>query len=233
MLKRTQKLQYYVGVSILQMGTLLFILIVSGFYQPFYKPPETPATIIRDPVPEDIHIVSGTPQRLRIPSLDMDRDLLDGVYNPSDASWTLSSRGVHYALASAPANDYGGSTFIYGHNNRHVFGPLTKLSDGDVAEIVTTNDLIFSYRFTKRDTVKPEDTSILTYQDSPRLTLQTCSGNWHQNRELYYFELVSINSVYEKHSEITLRPLAEEIEGIRNREPNSILEIVNRQSRES
>lgn len=177
------------------MGTLLFILIISGFYKPFYQPPAVQAAVISEQIPEGTRITFGNPTRLRIPTLGMDRDLLTGEYNPDDQSWTLSPRGVHFATASAPANDYGGSTFIYGHNNTHVFGPLSGLRSGDIAEILTDNNLIFTYTFTQRDTLKPENTSPLTYQGDPRLTLQTCSGNWHQNRELFYFELTHVEYI--------------------------------------
>lgn len=178
------------------MGALLFILVVSGLYQPFFKPPQVNAAVIpRKPPTEEVIITSGTPARLRIPAINMDRDLLDGGYSPATNSWTLSSRGVHYATASAPANDYGGSTFIYGHNNKNVFGPLKNVGEGDIAEIVTDNDLVFTYKFHKRDTLQPTDTSPLTYQASPRLTLQTCTGNWNQLREMFYFELVDITDI--------------------------------------
>lgn len=188
-----QRIGYYCSVSALQAGTLLFILIVSGIYRPFYSPPAVIAFSPPVKIPREIPILSGRPIRIRIPSIGLDRPLLDGVYNSEDGSWSLSSTGIHYAVASAPANDYGGSTFIYAHNNKNAFGLLKNVKLGDSAEIYTDNNLVFTYIFAQETTLEPTDTTPLTYQDRPpRLTLQTCTGNWHQLREIHYFDLKSV-----------------------------------------
>lgn len=193
-LKQTiQRIGYYSSVSILQTCALLFIVTVSGVYRPFYQPPAVQEAIVPVKIPKEIVITSGRPVRIRIPAISLDRPLIDGVYNPDDGSWSLTPTGIHYAIASAPANDYGGSTFIYAHNNKNAFGPLNKIQPGDQVEIMTDNQLKFTYKFTQKATLDPSDTSPLTYQDRPpRLTLQTCTGNWHQLREIQYFDLISV-----------------------------------------
>jgi LPXTG-site transpeptidase (sortase) family protein len=191
--------RYYLGVSIIQMGTLLFILIISGIYRPFYSPGVVYVPVINPRPKPDVPIVlSGKPLRLEIPAIILNRELLDGIYTPEDGSWTLTPRGIHYAIGSALANNQSGSTFIYGHNNRHVFGPLPKLNVGEEAIVTTDNNLVFTYRYTARETLKPDNTSPLSYTGSPRLTLQTCSGNWYQNRELFYFELTKVSDLTKK-----------------------------------
>lgn len=188
-----QRFKYYSGVSFLQAGALLLILIVSGLYRPFYKPPAVIPAIIPIKPPQKINIISGRPVRIVIPAINLDRQLVDGVYNSDDGSWTLTPTGIHYAVASAPANDYGGSTFIYAHNNKNAFGPLKTIEMGDIAEIYTDNHLKFTYKYYQESKIDPSDTTPLTYQDSPpRLTLQTCTGNWHELRDMHYFELTSV-----------------------------------------
>lgn len=193
-----QRLGYYSGVSLLQFGALLFMLTVSGIYRPFYQPPEVLPAIIPVKIPKEVTIISGRPVRLVIPSIHLDRQLADGVYNSDDGTWTLSSTGIHYAIASAPANDYGGSTFIYAHSNMSAFGPLKNIAFGDTAELYTDNNLKFTYTFYQESKIDPTDTTPLTYQDRPpRLTLQTCSGNWHELRDMHYFKLTSVEQEQE------------------------------------
>ncbi len=188
------KLGYYFSVSVLQSGVLLFVLIVSGIYEPFYEAPTASAVVVTPrKIPKTTIVQSGRPIRIRIPSISLDRELFDGVYNSDDGSWTLSPTGIHYAIASAPANDYGGSTFIYAHSNKDAFGPLKNMKFGDRAELYTDNGLVFTYRYSLEASIAPSDTTPLTYQESPpRLTLQTCTGNWHQLREMHYFELINV-----------------------------------------
>jgi len=188
-----QRVSYYLGLASLQFGALLFILVVSGIYRPFYTPPAVVEAIAPMKIPKEINVISGRPVRIVIPSIHLDRPLIDGVYNAADGSWSLTPTGIQYAVASAPANDYGGSTFIYAHSNKDAFGPLKNMRFGDIAEIYTDNNLVFTYQFFREASIDPSDTTPLTYQDSPPLlTLQTCSGNWHEFRDMHYFELMDI-----------------------------------------
>lgn len=141
----------------------------------------------------EVKITKGIPIRLVVPNSDIDLEIIDGVYNPDDKSWNVSPRKVHYALESAPANDYGGNTFIYGHNNPKVLGKLSRLKPGDSAQVHTANGLIFTYTLTASKDYLPEDASIFSYQGKPILTLQTCAGVWNELRRIYTFNLESVS----------------------------------------
>lgn len=133
--------------------------------------------------------ISGKPVRLHIPSLAMNLTVADGVYNPKSGSWTLSRDKVHYALPSALANNASGNTLIYGHYRREVFARLHTITAGATAEVDTENGYHFTYTYRSTEAVQPNDTSIFAYTGKPRLTLQTCSGAFMQNRQLFYFDL--------------------------------------------
>lgn len=138
--------------------------------------------------------LSGKPVRLQVPSLGIDLAVADGAYNPSDGSWTLSKDKVHFALPSAPANNQEGNTLIYGHNRKEVFAKLLSIQPGAAAIVTTENGYRFTYIYTQTETVDPTATEIFGYQGAPRLTLQTCTGRWFENRQFFYFSL----SGYEK-----------------------------------
>jgi len=138
--------------------------------------------------------ISGKPVHIQIPKLGIELQILDGVYNQQDNSWTLSDRLPHFALPSVPANNQAGSTLIYGHNNKYVFGSLNKLSVGDIAYVQTDNGHIFSYVYQTVQKVGPTDTSILAYQGPPILTLQTCTGLWNEWRQMFYFKLQTVTT---------------------------------------
>ncbi len=139
--------------------------------------------------------VSGRPVRLAIHSLRIDLPVDRGVHNPADGSWTLSDTRAQFALPSHQANDQRGMTLIYGHNNRNVFAPLYRLREGDRAEVYTHNHQVFHYRYEGYELVTPDSVSIFTYRGKPRLTLQTCSGNWDGLRRLHHFSLLKVEKL--------------------------------------
>lgn len=136
--------------------------------------------------------VTGTPARIVIPSLAIDLAILPGEYDKSTGDWTLSSRNPHYATMTAPANNQAGNTFIYGHNNRHVFSGLWRLQPGALVEVYTDKNDKFVYEYRSTWTVVPEDVSLLSYTGSPILTVQTCSGSWYQHRQLFWFSFKEV-----------------------------------------
>jgi LPXTG-site transpeptidase (sortase) family protein len=142
------------------------------------SPPEKPSTII-----------SGKPSRIQIPSIGVDVAIADGVYYPSSKTWSLSTNKAHYAVITAPSNNVGGNTFIYGHNRRNVFAGLPQIKNGDTVTVTTDNHHRFVYSFRSSYETSPSDTSLLDYRGKPILTLQTCSGLWYQNRQLFTFDL--------------------------------------------
>lgn len=133
--------------------------------------------------------VYGTPNQIIIPSLNINLTVEPGNYEPTTDSWTLSGYNAHYGTMTSPANDTAGNTFIYGHNNPYVFGPLKRIQPGANVEIVAENGNRFFYTYQKSYTVAPNDVSLFKYFGSPILTVQTCTGTWHEKRELYEFKL--------------------------------------------
>lgn len=148
------------------------------------------------PTPEqsvvETAFVGGKPIHLSIASVSYDGEVVDGNYNASDQSWTLSKDKAHFATPSKPANNKAGNTFIYGHNNKYVFAQLSKLKIGDQAIVTTDNGHRFIYEFYSLTVTDPQDTSLFTYSGPPVLTLQTCSGVWYENRSLYTFKLMEV-----------------------------------------
>lgn len=134
-------------------------------------------------------VTKGTPRHIIVPSLGIDTEVADGTYNPKTGDWTITEDAAYFAVASDPANSESGNTFIYGHNSQKIFGKLMNIQENAEVIITTDNGYEFSYIFIRADAVKPTDVHSLLYDGKPRLTLQTCSGFWNQNRQMFYFEL--------------------------------------------
>lgn len=135
--------------------------------------------------------ISGKPNRIVIPSLAIDLDVVDGYYNSGDRSWTLTGDKAQFATITSPANNKEGNTFIYGHNTKKVFAALPGIKPNAEVFVYTDTNHQFTYRFTSSYETSPQDSSLFTYRGAPRLTLQTCTGLWYQNRSLFTFELVA------------------------------------------
>ncbi len=139
-------------------------------------------------------VQSGNPIHIQIPSLNLDLPIAAGTYNQSTKSWTLSKDKAHFATVSSQPNDNYGNTFIYGHNRKSVFSKLSQLQKGALVVISTDNKLQFTYRYSNTEKTSPDDTSVmLAYAKQPTLSLQTCSGTWYQNRQIYRFDFVKVH----------------------------------------
>jgi LPXTG-site transpeptidase (sortase) family protein len=146
-------------------------------------PEQTPATN----KPEKI---AGKPIRLIIPSLKMDLAVIDGFYDKTTGKWTLDRVNTHFATLSKQPNSEAGNTLIYGHAIAPVFERLHNIKPGANVIIFTDNGHRLVYRYQGNETVDPANTSIFDYKGKPRLTLQTCTGFWFENRQFFYFELI-------------------------------------------
>jgi LPXTG-site transpeptidase (sortase) family protein len=138
-------------------------------------------------------VISGKPVRLQIPSLNIDLPIVDGQYNAKRQTWTLSNDKVHYAAMTAPANNAQGNTFLYGHNKKGLFNTLNRIQLNAEAIITTDNDHTFTYTFEGALETVPTDDSLFHYDGKPILTIQTCSGTWYQNRQLFTFDFKEAN----------------------------------------
>ena len=97
-------------------------------------------------------------------------------------------------MFSSLANNAGGDTFIYGHNNDFVFGALRHNTPqpNALALIYTDNGHIFSYSFQSVTSVAPNDVSALDYRGRPIMTIQTCTGSLNEWRTMYKFDFVGV-----------------------------------------
>jgi LPXTG-site transpeptidase (sortase) family protein len=140
-------------------------------------------------------LVTGKPQNLNIPDAGIAIGVLDGVYDIDSKEWTLSADKAHYALVTPLANNQAGNTFIYGHNNKKVFGNLDKVQIGARASVITDTKKEFVYRLRAIKEVEPSDVSLFSYRGSSILTVQTCSGSWYEKRKLFTFDFLYVKDL--------------------------------------
>ena len=175
-------------INAYSVGTIWYL------HSPAMSKTQASAVPIPAPPPLAQTVKQGIPATLKIPALNIDLPVVDGSYNAADASWTLTEDKAHYANLTVPVNDRQGNTMIYGHNNQHVFAALERLQPGMEAEVVTTAGDHFYYTFASTFTIRPNDLTSFNSGGSPRLTLQTCSGAWFENRQMFEFALSRVNA---------------------------------------
>ena len=141
------------------------------------------------PPAKKVKLVAGRPVRIVIADSGIDLPVDEGYYDSATDAWTLSGYHAQFAMLSTLANNLGGDTFIYGHNNNYVFGALRHNTPaaGAPATIYTDNGHIFSYKFDAASSLSPDDTSVLKYNGPPQLTIQTCTGGVNEWRTMYRF----------------------------------------------
>jgi len=189
---RFAKARYHSSVIALQVVALLFGVYA---FRPWLLPTAPPPVVlaVEQPKPPPKRtVVSGVPARIVFPSLELDLPIDEGLYDDTDQTWTLSGLRAQFATISQPANDFTGSTFIYGHNNKHVFGRLSDLKPGDRVRVYTANGQLFTYVYESAHNTKPDDVSALSYQGPPILTVQTCIGSFNEWRRMYRFRFETV-----------------------------------------
>lgn len=196
-LSMIQRVRFYFQVCSLYIITVALTLLILRPAPPLASAQSVlkPRAVSTSPVINHLPpLVSGKPIRIVIPASGIDLPVEEGHYSPVDNSWTLSGLKAHFAAMSSPANNRGGVTFIYGHNNNDVFGALRRVtpSPGAIAQVYTDNGRIFEYAFEMSASVTPTDTSALQYQGPPILTVLTCTGSLSEWRTLYKFNLVRV-----------------------------------------
>jgi LPXTG-site transpeptidase (sortase) family protein len=144
-------------------------------------------------IKNDSPLITGTPDHISIPDVNIDLAVIPGYYNPNDQSWTLTLDKAQWGAMTSKPNNKGGVTYIYGHYRVHVFYTLPKIQPGSLATVTTENGHTFTYRYTSSIVTKPEDTSLFKYQGKPILVLQTCTGAWYQYRQLFSFDLIQVD----------------------------------------
>lgn len=189
-----QEVRFYTNV-----GTIYLLSLAFAWY--VIHPPALASTYVPKPyhpalvgVTPGFKVVSGVPVRIIIPDSSYDGVVVDlpidpGYYDPATNAWTLSGYHAQFMTISSQANNFGGDTYIYGHNNDYVFGALRHVTPtvGSTALIYTDNGHILSYSFVSSTNVAPDVTSVLDYQGPPILTIQTCTGSFNEVRTLYKY----------------------------------------------
>ncbi len=139
--------------------------------------------------------MAGLPVRVVLPDVGIELPIDPGYFDSSSNSWTLSGYRAQYAMITTLPNNHDGNTFIYGHNNKYVFGHIKTIQPGQKAVVYTENNYTFTYSFVSTVGVGPDDTSVFDYTGPPILTIQTCSGNWNEIRQMYVFKFQNFNKI--------------------------------------
>lgn len=152
-----------------------------------YTPPVT-----AEPIKE---VIQGAPTRVQVERLGIDLPISYGYYNAETQEWTLDETQAFFATITDQPNDTRGSTFIYGHNRRSVFAPLSDVQVGDTVKISTDNGHVFTYTYARDASVTPDTTQILyEHPEPPQLVLMTCEGAFSATRRIMYFTLTGVNA---------------------------------------
>jgi LPXTG-site transpeptidase (sortase) family protein len=176
------------GLMVLVGGLGLLISIVRARESSIVN---LPAVAAQTPVlPPSPTRIEGKPVKLEIPSLKLNLAIIPGTYDAKTQTWTLTKDKVQYAAMTPPPNTEMGNTFLYGHYRSNVFASLHKIPADGEAIVTTDNGHTFYYKLANTKVVKPTDSAgIFDYQGKPILTIQTCTGAFFQNRQLFTFDL--------------------------------------------
>lgn len=89
--------------------------------------------------------------------------------------WEISETGASFLNLSAMPGS-GSNTVIYGHNKKHLFGPLIQIKIGDGITIHTENNETKNYQVQEILTVTPDEISVILPTKKEILTVYTCTG---------------------------------------------------------
>jgi LPXTG-site transpeptidase (sortase) family protein len=136
--------------------------------------------------------IQGLPTRILVPRLSIDLPVVTQTYSKVAKTWPVSINEANYADNTAVINNIKGETLIYGHDTRHVFGPLTGLEPDDLVYVYTNNGHVFKYSYVNSQDVTPTKLSIFNdMANAPAgLKLITCSGDYFQYRHLMSLKLL-------------------------------------------
>lgn len=189
-----QRARYISSVTGLYLVALLFVWFI---FNPGVTKGGIAQALKSEPLPVGPYktILSGRPIRVVLPDQGIELPVDPGYFDSATNSWTLSGYRAHYAMVTKLANNHDGNTFIYGHNNNYVFGHIKTIQKGQKALVYTDNNYLFTYSYSSTVGVGPDDTSVFDYSGPPILTIQTCSGNWNEIRQMYTFKFQNFNKL--------------------------------------
>ena len=137
----------------------------------------------------------GKPVRLNIPGIGIDIGVIDGSYSTENNTWNVSDTFAQYATISRLPNAEQGSTVIYGHNTKNIFGKINKMTPGDTLYLYTDTNYLVEYQYTSNKVVTPTDVSLFKYEGEPRLNLITCTGLLNEKRLILDFKVGKISKI--------------------------------------
>ncbi|MFH1547657.1 MAG: class F sortase [bacterium] len=142
---------------------------------------------------QEVEIVQTyLPIKISIPRIRIDLRVEIGGYDETSRTWTIGNATAYWANLSDLLSKENGNTLIYAHNTWDAFYPLKDIKMGDYAYLTAETGETLTYEFFDEETVDPNDDSLFSINDTPRLTLLTCNGSFSQVRRLMYFRLIEI-----------------------------------------
>ncbi len=179
------------GIALLLGGAFLLIQIIRTQQVSIQSAPVAPPKVAAvSTTPPASNYISGNPIALNIPSLNIDLSIIPGYYNAKTGVWTLSLDKAQYATVTPEPNNQSGATFIYGHYRKAVFASLHNIQPSALAIVTTDNGHAFYYQLASVQVVSPTDSAaVFAPSSQPKLILQTCTGLFYQNRQLFDFTL--------------------------------------------
>jgi len=187
---RSRKLWLAISLVFVVVGISLLVLQQSGLF--VYDGPAGPVATYAAPQPVAPDVIQGNPVKIELPSLHLSLSVIPGTYDPRTRSWTLTNDKVQYAVMTPLPNNESGNTFMYGHYRWGVFATLHTIMPGAQAIVTTDNGHTFTYTFISSRITDPSDTSVFDPSAKPMLTIQTCTGLFFQNRQLFTFALEQV-----------------------------------------
>jgi len=136
--------------------------------------------------------LQGIPNRILIPSLNIDLPVVSQSYSPALKTWPVSAATANYATETTLINNFHGQSLIYGHDIRSVFEPLLDLQPNAIVYVYTDNGHVFKYTYAGSHDVSPRQTTIVAdMANQPAgLNLITCDGAYFQYRHVMNFKLI-------------------------------------------
>jgi LPXTG-site transpeptidase (sortase) family protein len=179
---------FAIGLAVLISSFLLLTLYVRNNVSSIQVSPNVSAAA--PIISHSPSVVTGGPVRFQVPSLNMDLPVINGYYDSNSGAWTLTKNKVQYAAITPAPNNESGNTFLYGHYRKQVFARLHTIQPQSQAIVTTDNGHKFYYVLQNVETVSPADSAaVFNYQGAPILTVQTCTGLFFQDRQLFTFKL--------------------------------------------
>lgn len=191
MLRLPKQFSFYSTTLLLDIAVVVVLAGIASGWWVSNKTEVSTASVFSYNKQASVAIKSGIPTRISIAGLGLDLSVQLGSYQ-ADGNWTLDDHNSFYAAPSVPANNEKGTTLIYGHNTKPVFKNLKNLTPGNELIVQTDSGYTFTYEYSFVSDVDPGDVSIFNTENTPNITLQTCSGAWDELRSMYTFTLKNV-----------------------------------------